>query len=461
MSYNPANMDPGIYRDEAIKGISSPDQLDRLMHVTRPRGWIALGALGAVLAAALGWGIWGAVPTRVAGSGILISQGGGIVEIQAKSPGQLTEVLVKPGDKVEVGQAIAKVGRPDLALSYGQAQVVATELRSQRDQASRYYEGYLREQEANLRAQAKNFEAQARDTEENVKAKRHALEVRQKDSRDRFKTLETLLKTEEQLEKEGFLSTVQVEEMRERVQSTREDISKNQADLAQLDTSTKEQLAKLKSDTQQLEIKLLELKNQRVQSLDQYALKLVDAEQKVRQLAQDLQEGNTVVSARAGVVVEQVTTVGTFVPAGAPIVRVETGEQQLEAVIYVPAGIGKEVKVGLPAEVSPATVKKEEWGYIVGTVRAVGELAVSPAGMQAVLDNPDLVKSFAASGPLLALNVSLRIDKRTKSGFRWSSKGGPDIKVTPGTLASAQVIVREQPPITLVIPALKKFFGLD
>jgi HlyD family secretion protein len=81
--------------------------------------------------------------------------------------------------------------------------------------------------------------------------------------------------------------------------------------------------------------------------------------------------------------------------------------------------------------------------------------------MQAVLDNPDLVKSFAASGPLLALNVSLRIDKRTKSGFRWSSKGGPDIKVTLGTLASAQVIVREQPPITLVIPALKKFFGLD
>jgi HlyD family secretion protein len=115
----------------------------------------------------------------------------------------------------------------------------------------------------------------------------------------------------------------------------------------------------------------------------------------------------------------------------------------------------------LAAEVSPATVKKEEWGYILGTVRAVGELAVSPAGMQAVLDNPDLVKSFTASGPQLALNISLRLDKRNPSGFRWSSKSGPNVRITPGTLAGAQIIVREQPPITLVIPALKKFFGLD
>jgi len=461
MSYNPAEMDPGIFRDEALKKVSSPDQLDKLMRVTRPRGWIALGALGALLTAVVGWGIWGTVPTRVAGNGILIDRGGGVVDIQAKAAGHLLEVLVRPGEVITAGQVIARVEQRDLSLSLTQAQATAAELKGQRDQTARYYDDYLRDQEKNLRQQTRNIEAQAKDTEEALKTRRNTLELRARDGRNRLKTLEELLKSEEQLEKEGFLSKIQVEEMRERVQATREDLAKIQSDLLQLDATTREQLAKLRTDTQQLEIKLLELKNQRNQTLDSYALKLVEAQQKMRQLAQDLDDSKTVVSPRAGTVVEVVAAVGSIINDRAPIIRLETGAQRLEAVIYVPAGIGKEVRVGLPIEVSPATVKKEEWGYIRGRVRAIGEVAATPSGMQAVLDNPDLVKTFAAGGPQLALSVDLQGDAHAPSGFKWSSLHGPNVKITPGTLASAQVIVREQPPITLVIPAFKKFFGLD
>jgi HlyD family secretion protein len=98
---------------------------------------------------------------------------------------------------------------------------------------------------------------------------------------------------------------------------------------------------------------------------------------------------------------------------------------------------------------------------MLGRVRAVAQFATTTAGMMAVLDNADLVRTFLAAGPLLSVTVELDTDPQAPSGFRWTSNRGPDVRVTPGTLATAQLIVREQPPITLVIPFLKKFFGIS
>ncbi|MGA1194869.1 MAG: hypothetical protein ACO36I_00070 [Candidatus Latescibacterota bacterium] len=41
-----------IFRQAALDRLSSPDQLDQLMRVTTPKGWIALMALCSVLLAA-------------------------------------------------------------------------------------------------------------------------------------------------------------------------------------------------------------------------------------------------------------------------------------------------------------------------------------------------------------------------------------------------------------------------
>jgi len=167
-----------------------------------------------------------------------------------------------------------------------------------------------------------------------------------------------------------------------------------------------------------------------------------------------------VTSPESGVVLDQMAAVGTFVPDRAAIVRIETGRRRLDAILYVPASTGKEIKPGMKVELTPATVKREEWGSMLGRVRSVGEFAATPGGLMAILDNQDLVKTFLAAGPQLSVTVELDTDPQAPSGFRWTSKRGPDIKVTPGTLATAQLIVREQPPITLVVPFLKKFFGI-
>ncbi|MDF2867869.1 MAG: putative efflux pump rane fusion protein, partial [Gammaproteobacteria bacterium] len=56
--------------------------------------------------------------------------------------------------------------------------------------------------------------------------------------------------------------------------------------------------------------------------------------------------------------------------------------------------------------------------------------------------------------------IDLIEDQKTYSGFRWTSSQGPNLLIGNGTLATATVTIKEQAPITLIIPALKRFFGL-
>ncbi|HEY9619164.1 MAG TPA: hypothetical protein V6C78_02290 [Crinalium sp.] len=61
-----------IFRKESLERLSSPEQLDQLMQVVRPRSWIPLASLGALVGVALLWSIFGRIPITATGKGILV-----------------------------------------------------------------------------------------------------------------------------------------------------------------------------------------------------------------------------------------------------------------------------------------------------------------------------------------------------------------------------------------------------
>lgn len=65
-----------IYRKVALERLSSPEELDSLMQVTTPKGWLALLSLGLLILVALLWGIFGRIPTKVFGQGIILERRG-------------------------------------------------------------------------------------------------------------------------------------------------------------------------------------------------------------------------------------------------------------------------------------------------------------------------------------------------------------------------------------------------
>jgi multidrug efflux pump subunit AcrA (membrane-fusion protein) len=87
----------------------SPDELDELMRVTDPRGWLALIALLALVIAAVGWSIFASVPVEVGGDQGVLIHSGARHGVASQVSGLVTQVEVKPKDQVKEGQVIARV----------------------------------------------------------------------------------------------------------------------------------------------------------------------------------------------------------------------------------------------------------------------------------------------------------------------------------------------------------------
>lgn len=102
-----------IFREVSLKRLSSPDQLDQLIQVTSPRGWLALTALGLLLAGAVIWGFAGSIPTKIEGRGILLNNGG-VFSLTHQSGGQVLDVRFGAGDRVKKGDVIARITQTEL-----------------------------------------------------------------------------------------------------------------------------------------------------------------------------------------------------------------------------------------------------------------------------------------------------------------------------------------------------------
>ena len=128
-----------IFRDAALERLSTPEQLDRLVRVSRPLGWLALGAFFAACLLALVWSAFVALPLRVPAQGMLVAPEG-VVEVMTASRGRVAVLLVKPGDKVRAGQEVARLEQPDIAQGSDRSQF-ASEVKTDKQIAQGHMSG--------------------------------------------------------------------------------------------------------------------------------------------------------------------------------------------------------------------------------------------------------------------------------------------------------------------------------
>ena len=82
--------------------------------------------------------------------------------------------------------------------------------------------------------------------------------------------------------------------------------------------------------------------------------------------------------------------------------------------------------------------------------------------MLAVLSDADLVEKFTKEiGLPLQARVTLITSPATHRGFQWTSSEGPPTRVSAGTLCRGSITVKEQRPLELVIPYIRKKLGAD
>src|SRR6185295_11425420 len=109
------------FRAAALDRAASPEQLDHVVVITKPADWIFTLVLCIALMAAVLWGIFGRVPTRVSGEGILIGRGGKVVDAVSAAAGRLQAVAVAVGDHVSKDQPIAEIVQTDIKQKHNAA----------------------------------------------------------------------------------------------------------------------------------------------------------------------------------------------------------------------------------------------------------------------------------------------------------------------------------------------------
>jgi HlyD family secretion protein len=403
---------------------TSAEQLDRLVTVTAPAGWIALGAAYILIIATLIWGIWGSVPTKVKGQGILLRTGG-VYDVVVRGWGQVADILVRVGDLVKTGQVVARVIQPDLAAQIENAR---RDLESLVQQNQQLKEVFARE----LALQKKNFQAQ-----------RHNLDKQITDIKERQTWLKQRLRAQKILLAKGLITEKTLVDTKENLQAAMEDQRRSMIKVEQVNEQT------------------LQLESRQERDLFNSRLRILEAQNKLGLLKEKLGYTSQVVSDISGRVLEVTARQGRELIPGDIVVVLEPLQKALRSVIYIPTGRGgMKVKEGMEVQLSPSTVKRDRYGYMLGRVSIVSPYPATQAAMMDVLGNQGLVKEFSKDGPPMVVYADLAPEPNTPSGFKWSSREGPPYKVDMGTVLQAELVVRKQRPISLLIPYLKGFFGL-
>jgi HlyD family secretion protein len=171
----------------------------------------------------------------------------------------------------------------------------------------------------------------------------------------------------------------------------------------------------------------------------------------------------------SGRVVEVIKSPNDTVNENDPLLRIEPevrpGEGfcggRLHALVYVPAAMAARVRPGHRVRVSPAGIKKEEYGFIPGRVEWIASRPASTDDMAEKLKNDQLVRTFMAGGPVFEARVCFERDEGDPANpFRWSSSRGPGMAIDAGGTCTASVVVEERRPVTYVIPAIRRAAGL-
>lgn len=385
-----------LFRKAALDKLASPERLDVLMQVTSPKGWIALWTIAALLVGVVAWSIFGSLPERIDGQGILTGEGG-LRQIRAAGDGRLTRLNLTVNQTVSPDQVVGELSAVTNDESMRLAQVD--------------YESQLRSNEAaaaadqatigNLQIQRSRAQGSLSKAEANLEQRKSNLAA-------------------------GIGTTNQV-------RAAEAEVNSFLSELAGYD----QQIRGIRDQARQREISLGRVREQVTST-------------QVRVAA-----GAEVKSTIAGKVVRIAKQPGDLVRSGDLIAEVESSTDQstLEIVAFVSSRVGQRIQPGHPAQITVAGVPREEYGFLRGTVRSVSQYAETPEMIAQTL------RDSTISEASFRVTITPEPNPETPTGYAWSTGTGPRTPISGGTPISVAVEVDQRAPISLVLPVIRGSFG--
>lgn len=472
-----------LFRQEALKRAASPERLDQVIQVVNPQRWLSLVALGSLVIAGATWSIVGRIPMTVTGRGVLVYPSK-VTTVQAQSSGRILTMNVEVGDIVKKGQILATIDQSELQSQLQLAREKLVQLRTQ-DQTANSAQTQRNSVEQLAIAEQRQTIQQSLQTVQSLTPilREKGLEAIQRERQkfqERVATLRDLLPVYHQRwqERQTLLS--------------KGAITKDVSLQAQQDyLNAKAQIHEVESQLKQLDVKEADAQREYLRNVNQEdelntQLKTLDsriatqAEQDlstninrqkeiqetqrlIAQLELQLRQNSQIVSDYSGRVLEVTAKPGQRLEPGVGIgtIAAQESSAQLVNIAFLPVSEGKKIKAGMPVQITPTTVKREEFGGIEGKVKTISAYPMTQQGAASLIGNPDILPGVMSEGPQIAVFTEPQTDESTSSGYRWSSSKGSEQKITPGTTTTVCITVEERAPITFVLPILKSWTGMN
>jgi len=417
-----------LFRQVALNKLSSPEELDRLLRVTSPKGWIALAGIGVLLLTAIVWAIFGKIPIKLNGQQCILVKTGGINVLTASSSGRLSDLAVEVGDNVTRGQIIGRLEQYDMLQKIEAREARLKEVQAQYDQARAVAQRAENLREATLTQQSQNLQHQLASAQQRVALVKDRIETQSSLYEQGLITKQTLI------------------------------ASRLEATTAQLEAEN------VKAQFKQLELTRLEGKKQSDNEVEAARNQLDEVKRSIALMARDAKNSTSILSPYAGRVLEVKVADGQLVERGTNLVGIESSGvdvNEIEAYVYLPASEGKKVRGGMKLEISPSTAKREEYGFLPAFVTNVADYPSTDQGLMRVFGNDKLVQQLSGEHAPIQIVAALKPSSNNVSHYEWSTRSGPPFSIQSGTSCSASITLSERKPIVFVIPILKKVLGLD
>lgn len=414
--------------DKAPPSGQLPDSLrgfDR--HVARVgwSAWVQLAGLGMVIGVVIVWSIFGDIPTRVAGSCIIMHPRG-VSDITADMGGRITALLVQPGAMVAAGQEVAEVATPELSE---QIQTARNRL-------------------ADLDAAAQATHSAARRSQslsgESLAEQRTMLALKAESDRKRIGILQQQMELDQRLRSDGLITARAAAQTPLDLADARASLADTQRKLADVDKRAADYARTAGSGLARIDLQRAEAR---------------------RELAALEARGESVTRLRspvAGRVVEIKSALDGNVKRGTAVLSIEpigADAGALEAVMFVSAADGKKISPRDQVELTPSHARREEHGVLRASVMSTSAYPATPQGLLNTITNPDLVRELARGTATYEVRIGLQRDPAAgpdaRNPYAWSSSAGSGLPVSSGALCQGEILVHHEKPISLVLPIFR------
>ncbi|WP_426107555.1 NHLP bacteriocin system secretion protein [Massilia sp. TSP1-1-2] len=416
-----------LFRQASLDRLSSPEQLDSLLQVTSSKSWLALGGIGILLFAIVVWSIIGTVPTKLYGQQCLLVKSGGINLVTSANSGRLTDLSVERGDTVTRGQIVGRIEQSDMLQKIKSTEARLKEVQAHYDQAVQ-----LAKESAILRANTREQQVQNLNSQL-ASAKR------------KIRLLQERIESQQGLLAQGLI--------------TKQTMITTQLELSAVELETEN----IKGQFKQLDVKQLDDKKLGDNELVQAKNQLDDVHRSLNLMLREAKNSTQIVSLYAGKVLEVKVSEGQLVERGMQLLSIEAAVSninEIEAYVYLPAADGKKIRPGMKVEISPSTVKREEYGFLPGYISSVADYPSTDQGLMRIFGNEQVVKQLSGTNAPIQIVAAFKPSALNASKYQWSTRAGPPFGIQSGTLCAAGITISEQAPISMVLPVLKRVTGI-